>query len=1106
VRNDQGGKNDPKSHFTGGAVPSRETIRGLVYSLLALGGLAWCRAPSVAQEILRFTYNVPGDSKAIVLHADEIATWVEGRQRILLLKGKVLLDHGVVQARMQQAVGWIDLDRYRQTGILRIEFYAELDVSLENGTETRSASQALLDISTRGELKLKSQKGKVIQESQPEDPLYKRAREARSPPSKPAPTSAVKQASFQQESPQQQPGGGTGAPAVPVQTPVNPSIAGVPQPTQQPPAPAAPVAPFGQPPPDIGGGLAPPPGNAATAPVPPVRPSQMPVPTPGPPGTGPRSLANTPVREFSILPRTPAGFEPQFFRLSDTESAIVAMGGVILLVRTAEGGGLVDIEADRLVLWTHGNPMEVLNRLRTPQGQSSREMELYLAGNVEIRSQFGKESRTLKAREVYYDVARNVAVAMQADVEFRQPGIPDPVHLKAEELLKLSETLYKGVKAEVFSSRLPSDPGLTVYVAEATVEEKTTIRTSIFGIPFINRQTGQEETVQQRIFDGRNVFLNLEHVPIFYLPILRGDANDPLGPLESINVGYNRIFGAELGAVFNVYDLLGLDPLPLSRWRMDIDYLSQRGPAGGTNFDLASKTFFGLPAQVTETVKANTIWDHGTDQLGGGRGPEDHHPEGRGRFVWKQNVQDLPDGFSVQSQVAAYSDKNYFEQFFKNEFDTEINQSTFLYIKQQQGNWAWTFLTEPQLTFNWVDQTEWLPKAEGYLLGQSFFDLFTYNVRGSAGYGRLLATDVPPPPVEVTIRDASTGRFDLGQELSLPFTLGAFRIVPYGDLDLTYYTEDLTGSDRGRVYGGGGVRGSIPFTRLYPDIQSELWNLNGINHKIVLSGNYYASKSDTPFTRLPQLDMLNDWVTDQALRDIKPVEPSLNPNNGLALKFSPIYDPQIYAIQRLVDNRIDTLDTIDVVQLDLRQRWQTKRGYPGMQHIVDWMTLDVSGSFFPHSQRDNFGNSFAFLEYDWVWNIGDRTALVSSGWVDPYNDGPRVFTFGAYLNRPDRTNFFLGYREIDPLHSEAVTAAVTYIFSPKYAITASATWDFGVDTQINSLTLTRMGTDLQVSLGFSYNSILNNFGVSFEITPNIVPPSKRLPGLAALGPGALGNR
>jgi hypothetical protein len=297
----------------------------------------------------------------------------------------------------------------------------------------------------------------------------------------------------------------------------------------------------------------------------------------------------------------------------------------------------------------------------------------------------------------------------------------------------------------------------------------------------------------------------------------------------------------------------------------------------------------------------------------------------------------------------------------------------------------------------------------------------------------------------------------------------------------------------------------MPLTRLYPDIQSLLFNVNGINHKIVFSANYYNAWSDTPFTDLPQLDRMDDDATDQARRDFHIALPIYDPAHGALLANSPLYNPQVYAIRRLVDNRVDTLQTIEELQFDVRQRWQTKRGYPDQQHIIDWMTLDLSGTFFPHSQRDNFGSNFAFLEYDWVWNIGDRTALVSSGWYDPEDNGPRVFTVGAYLNRPDRTSFFLGYRQIDLVNSQAVTGAVTYVFSPKYAVTASTTYDFGNNQALsNALVLTRMGSDLQVSLGITYNAILNTVGVTFEVFPNLVPASHR-PGIMGIGPNLLGR-
>src|SRR5262249_32792959 len=158
----------------------------------------------------------------------------------------------------------------------------------------------------------------------------------------------------------------------------------------------------------------------------------------------------------------------------------------------------------------------------------------------------------------------------------------------------------------------------------------------------------------------------------------------------------------------------------------------------------------------------------------------------------------------------------------------------------QQSVWSWNALVEPHIR-NWVSETEWLPKAEGHLIGVSFFDLFTYNLHASAGYAELFPAKTapepipgPPPPGPITTVRLNTGRFDVWQDLSLPFYVGPVKVVPYGIIDLTDYTQDINGDNRGRFYGAGGIRGSMPLTRLYPDVCSELCNVNGINHKIVL--------------------------------------------------------------------------------------------------------------------------------------------------------------------------------------------------------------------------------------------------------------------------------
>ena len=108
--------------------------------------------------------------------------------------------------------------------------------------------------------------------------------------------------------------------------------------------------------------------------------------------------------------------------------------------------------------------------------------------------------------------------------------------------------------------------------------------------------------------------------------------------------------------------------------------------------------------------------------------------------------------------------------------------------------------------------------------------------------------------------------------------------------------------------------------------------------------------------------------------------------------------------------------------------------------------------------------------------------------------------------RSDRTALSLEYREIDPLESNAINFSLSYVFSPKYAATANVAYDWGTGSQYNQVTVTRMGTDLQVSVGAYYDSVFKTFGVNFEVLPTILPPSKRYQGIATLDPSAFAKR
>jgi hypothetical protein len=1052
-----------------------------------------------AEDLIRFSRNVPGESKPIVVDADEIVTWTEGETRIVLLKGQALVQHATLQTQFPDGVLFVDLKSYQATRIWNVDLYGEGGAAVQNGSEGSNGKTAFLDLHTRGDLKLTAHKSKLTQEARPNDPVYQRA---------------VRQRAAIRGTPLPAPPSPAAAPAPPA-NPIQRTVFTVPAEATEAVTPAAPVqGPPALPPPTVP--LLPPvpstplPGGIAT-PAPAVPGPGPALPAPGGLLTGPLGGAPpggpAPVRQFSIVPRNPSGFHvspppPGWVPERPGEQVFIITGGFILTVRSVDPRThaleFIDIEADRGVIWNRSEGHDPAAQIQTSEGLTGREMEFYLAGNVEIRQRSGRDERTMRADEVYYDVSRNVALALSADVEWRQPGVPDMIHFTADELQQLSPTQFRGLHGSFFSSKVPSDPGLKVVFAEATLEEKKQIRRNVFGREVIDIRTDQPVIEVSKPVRADDIVLRIDDVPVFWVPFLQGDANDPLGPIRDITMGYNNIFGFQFGVAWDVYDLIGISRIPNTNWRLDTDYLSLRGPAVGTQYDFTGKDLFGEnTGRYSGTIKLWGIYDDGTDRLGGTRDGQPH-PDWRYRSQLWSRIDDAPYGFSGQFQFARFSDQNVQEQYNKPEFDGDRNQETFLYVKQQPEhvNWAWTLLGEERQR-DWFTETNWLPRADGYLIGESFFDLLSYDVHGSVGYAQLRPTSVPPPTVTPTDVAVNTLRADVMQEVRMPFYLGPVKVVPYGDLDLTYYSSDNEGDSKGRVYGGGGVLASIPFTRLYPDVHSLLWNLDGINHKIVFTGNYYIAGASDPYSLFPQLDRLNDDVNDYSLRYMTPLQPFFNPNNGLALQTSPTYNAQLYAIRQLVMNRVDTLNDIQELQFDVRQRWQTKRGFPGQEHIVDWMTLDLKATLFPAPKRDDFNSTFGMISYDWDWNIGDRTALTSSGWIEPETNGARFFSFGAYLNRTDRTNLFLGYRQIDPLESKAVTAAISYVFSPKYAITASTTYDFGTNEALsNSLVLTRMGSDVQVSLGVTYNALTSSFGVTFEIVPNLVG-NHRMPGLGS---------
>lgn len=1017
-------------------------------------------APAVAPavDILRLRPTADGTTP-VSLAAEEVYTWTDADEQVYVLGGSVWVQQDRTEVNAPRAVVWVDAQAVRRREPVRVVIYAEerdgTAARVRTGARPEQAAESLVvEFTTPAFGRLRA---RVREEPMAHSGLYERARAARGAP---APA---------------------GRAALADESAIRPAGALQPDPA----APVTPGIPDDQ--------LAPTVSGPTVLPVPAVETRRF--------WISPRTN-----RPFNVVP-VPTG--------TKGEKAWVVTGGVKLAARFDTGSiRSVEMEADQVVVWRQeGDATATFNDLTSAEGSTAAGTEVFLSGNVVVRMEAladigpggrANQYRIMRAERVYYDITRHKAIANDADLEYTRKGYINTAHVTSPEIRQLSATEFSADDARLSASRLPSDPGLAIRLGQAEFyRQPRSYRQTIFGRLFRDRFTGEPVEETPQIVEALDVTTEVFGLPVWYWPFMRTNANDPFGPFQGASISQDRQFGFQVYFNWDMLALIGITPLKGERWSLLTDYLTRRGPALGTNYSLTQEQFLGMYAPFQTQVKVYTIYDQATDILAGNRQNEFVPPALRGRFLFRHQQQ-FEENWTLQAQMAYLSDQNFLEQYYKFEFDIGPNQETFVWAKYQTGNAAFTLLAQPPLGRQWVNEANWLPRADGFLLGQSLFDSLTYHTWANLGYARLRTWRPPveryPPPILFPTayafpppeRGVNTVRADWMQQLSAPFDMGPFRVVPYGILDLAYYTENNNGNGMGRLYGGGGVRSSVPLSQLYPDVGSEFFNLKGLYHKNVFSLNYYKAGSTASWINTPQLDRLNDDATQQAYQNIIPWEPTfpqLQANGkGYALAAGSYerFNPRLYAIRRLVDFNSDHLDDIHELQLGWRQRFQTKRGYPGLEHTVDWLTVDLSATVFPTADRDNFGSQVGFIEGGMVWNVGDRNGLYANAWVDPFEYGTRYCEVGTFFYRDDRTTLSMAYKHVDPIQSRLVSLSANYVFSPKYAMTLLTTYDFGYQESLtNALLFTRVGTDAAVTFGFSYNTLIKNFSLVLNIVPNL---------------------
>lgn len=807
-------------------------------------------------------------------------------------------------------------------------------------------------------------------------------------------------------------------------------------------------------------------------------------------------FAAQPTRRLQIVPRGTTGFRINSYPTGRGDETIgVIDGAVNILIDGIQQIDKIDISTDRLVVWTTGDLTsgEVGSEDISDQ---RRPFELYLEGNVEFR----QGDRIVFADSMYYNVRGEYGVVLNAEVIAPVPGQGGLVRLKADLLQQVNANRFLAQKASVTSSRL----GVPRYWFQSETVTYQDFRQprldDLTGQMVVDHRTGDSLFDRQAQVTSRNNFIYLGGWPIFYWPFLSTDLTKPSYYLDGLSINNDNVFGTQVRTRWDLTQVFGLTDLhDNTEWTADVDFLSERGWGFGTNLRYDREGFYGWPGHNYGFLDAWGIDEQGLDTLGRDRRALLPEEDFRGRILGRHRHW-LSAGFQLTAELGYVSDRNFLEQYYEEEWDEEKDQRTGLELKRFYGNQSWSVTTDVQLN-EFFTQTEWLPRLDHFLIGQSVFaDRLTWHAHSHVGYGRLETATAPTDLNDLAKFDPLAWempregvRAATRQEVSLPLDLGPAKAVPYVLGELAHWQENINGDETTRLLGQVGIRASLPIWRTYSEVHSHLLNVNGLAHKVVFESELFWAEADQELNLFPLYDSLDDDAVEHFRRRFFFDTFGGMVGGDVGLRFDERYYALRTGLQRWVTSpSTEVADDLTAMRLGVHQRFQTKRGLPGQQRTVDWVVLDINGFVYPDADRDNFGQDIGLLDYDFRWHVGDRVTLLSDGFADFFGDGLKMFTVGAHLSRPGRAGFYSGFRAIDgPFQSNVIGSSVIYRLSPKWIASYSSSFDLSDTGNIGQTArVTRVGESFLLSLGFHLDKGRDNVGFRFSIEPRFMPNSR----------------
>lgn len=758
---------------------------------------------------------------------------------------------------------------------------------------------------------------------------------------------------------------------------------------------------------------------------------------------------------ISIVPVGDVAPTVQVSQQDENVQIVTWIGRTYVFWQELEEGGrsaqLVELQADSLVLWRHTE-----DGADAPADASSRQQtgvrEVYVSGDVSLR----QGQHTIRADELYYDFRNRRGLAENAVMRSFDPSRNIPIYVRATRLRQRGRGHFQAEDVSLTTSEFHT-PQISVSAAEVSIVDRIEAVEPGEQVP--------ESDYTAEMKDARFKYYN---TTLLRLPSVKSNLQSPETPIKSVRAGHDSTYGTSVETRWWLSRLLGLRESEGTDSTLSLDYYGERGAGGGVEIGYEKENYFG-------NLLGYIIEDHGQDRLGRTRKNVDVPDATRGRFKF-QHRHFLPDSWQLTAEAGYLSDKNFLEQYYRREFNVGKEQETLLHLKRLDGNRGFAVLGKARIN-DFDNKVEELPSAEYHWTGQSLFgDRLTFFSDSQVSRYRYRIGDNNPP---VAGTEDFFGLARTRNELDMPLSVGTSKIVPFvagtaGYDDGLGFQADLEGTpagpDKAVWIGEAGVRMSTrPFWRVYPNVQSRLWDLNQLRHVI-----------------------------------------------------SPRLTAVTYAQSDAVAEQRDTLD------LGISQRWQTRRGALGRRRTVDWLRLDLDfvwvndsadaagapdrfiwnepfipvvnrlGDTVPPLDRrtsDMFGPRRNYTSAEVVLRLSDTTSVLGDAHVDMQSGVVNQANVGFSKLCWPNLSYYVGSRYLRNVNnglgekgSNALTFAATYILDPRYTVVFAQQYDFDYGANVqNDITLIRKYHRVNVALTVSADESLDEERVVLSLWPEGVP-------------------